>query len=296
MSSGAIAPASEPAAASASNPALSPGASISAPRPAEARVVETVEKDHSNAWLWLVGAGTIAVVLVLFGPQLFGGSPPPPPPEPVVVAEVDDSTPPEPPTPIDLRIPVKVENAVDPLVIAGRADLALAEGRICEPPGECLRDYLAALKELDPNHEAIERLTKKMPASAIETGKKAIADKRFSDANQIYRCVLALAPETAGVKELLAESLVGEGKILRLMKAWDELLPLLDERDKLGVAPSFDALVLKGQAMAGKNRWPEAVEAYQAATKMKPKDKDVAKALEDAKKAAKADAKAEGKK
>lgn len=223
---------------------------------------------------------------MLFGPRLFGGAKPPPdePQAPVAVTQdVDDSTPPEPPKPIDLAIPQAVENVGDPLVLAGRADLALAEGRFCQPAGECVRDYLAALKEIDPKHEAIERLTQKIPAAATETGRKALTDKRFHDAGQVFRCVMALAPETPGMKELLAEALIGEGKILRLMKAWDDLAPLLEEYEKLGVKPGFDALVLKGQGMAGKGRWQESVDAYSAAAKLRPSDKDVKKALDEAK-------------
>src|SRR5690606_12025463 len=163
-----------------------------------------------------------------------------------------------------------------------------SEGRFCEPPGECLRDYLAALKAVDTTHEAIERLTTKMPTAALETGKQAIADKRFSDAGQIYRCVLALAPETPGIKGLLADALVGEGKILRLMKAWDDLAALTEEHDKLGVKPSFDALKLKGEAMVGLARWEEAAAALTAASKLKSSDKDVKKALAEAKKQLKA--------
>jgi len=291
MSSGGLVPPSEPA-AGLSNPGMLASASMSAPRPvAEPRTIHVQAKEHPHAWLWLVGAGSIAVVLVLFGPMMFGAAKTPPeePPTPqTVTPDADDSAPPEPPKPIDLAIPQAVENVGDPLVLAGRADLALAEGRFCSPPGECLRDYLAALKEIDPKHEAIERLTKKMPAAAIDTGRKAITEKRFHDAGQTFRCILALAPDTPGVKELLAEALVGEGKILRLMKAWDELLPLLEEFDKLGVKPGFDALVLKGQVMAAKGRWQESVDAYAAATKMRSNDKDVKKALDEAKKELKA--------
>jgi serine/threonine protein kinase len=297
MNSGVMLPPSEPAAAaSLSHGGILASSSMSAPRPIpEPRTIEVPATDHPHAWLWLVAAGTVAVVLVLFGPQMFGGNkapaepePEPPPEQPAIGEDADDAPPPPPPKPLDLAVPQAVENATDPLVLAGRADLALIEGRFCEPAGECLRDYLAALKEVDPKHEAIERLTKKMPPAAIEVGKKAFAEKRFHDAGQIYRCVLALAPETPGVKELLAEAIVGEGKIIRLMKAWDELVPLLEDYDKLGVKPSFDALVLKGQAMAGKGRWQEAVDAYSAAAKLRSSDKDVKKALDEAKKQLKA--------
>ncbi|PCC67590.1 Protein kinase domain-containing protein [Nannocystis exedens] len=287
LSSGSLMPPPEPAAAVSHPNMILASASMSAPRPApEPRTIVAPAKEHPHAWLWLVGAGTIAVVLVLFGPQMFGAAKTPPeePPAPLAATQdVDDSTPPDPPKPIDLAIPQAVENAGDPLVLAGRADLALAEGRICQPAGECLRDYLAALKEIDPKHEAIERLTQKMPAAGLDAGRKALAEKRFHDAGQVFRCVMALAPETEGVKELLAEALVGEGKILRLMKAWDDLAALLEEYDKLGVKPGFDALVLKGQGMAGKGRWQESVDAYAAAAKLRPNDKDVKKALDEAK-------------
>ncbi|MDC0667263.1 serine/threonine-protein kinase [Nannocystis radixulma] len=292
MSSGALVPPADPIAA-VSNPAMMlASASMSAPRPTmESRTIQVQPKEHPHAWLWLVGAGSIAVVLVLFGPHMFGAAktaPDEPPTPDIVTPDVDDSTPPEPPKPIDLSVPQAVENVGDPLVLAGRADLAVSEGRFCTPPGECLRDYLAALKEIDPKHEAIERLTQKMPAAAIESGRTAMAEKRFHDAGQTFRCILALAPDTPGVKELLAEALVGEGKILRLMKAWDELLPLLEEFDKLGVKPGFDALVLKGQVMAAKARWQEAVDAYAAASKLRSNDKDVRKALDEAKQQLKA--------
>lgn len=303
-SSGALAaPPSEPAAASMSNPVLTASASTSgprvheAPRPApEPREVEAPAKDNSNAWLWIVGAGTIAVVLVLFGPTIFGGTTPPPPeppPEATKQPEPDKKalateTKLEPFKDVKkLAEPAPIEGAADALVVAGRAEVALTEGRFCEPAGESLRDYLAALKQLDPTHEAIERLTKKMPEAALATGKKHLAEERFYDAGQAFRCILALAPETKGVTELLAQAMIGEGKIMRAMKAWDELVPLIEEYEKLGIKPTFDALVLKGQTMAGKARWQESVEAYSAALKIKS-DKDIAKALEAAKKQAKA--------
>ena len=186
-----------------------------------------------------------------------------------------------------------VEGASDALVVAGRAEVALSEGRFCEPAGESLRDYLSALKQLDPAHEAIDRLTKKLPEAALAAGKKQLAESHFYEAGQAFRCILALAPETKGVNELLAQAMIGEGKIMRAMKAWDELVPLLEEYGKLGVKPSFDALVLQGQAMAGVTRWQEAVDAYTAALKLK-KDKDVGKALDAAKKALKAAGGADG--
>lgn len=290
---------------SSSNPAMAATSMTAArPTPIETRVViqqqpvvvETVDgRDTSNAWLWLVAAGTLAVVLVLFGPQMFGGTEQPPPaptkteePKEDETKALDSVTKLEPVDIKKLAEPTPIENAADALVVAGRAEVALQEGRFCEPPGESLRDYLAALKQLDPTNEAIERLSKKMPDSAMASGKKLLGERRFYDAGQVYRCVLALAPDTKGAKEALAEAIVGEGKLVRAMKQWDELVPLVQEYDKLGLKPSFDALMLKGQAMGGTGRWQEALDAYGAAVKAKPADKDAKKALDDAKKQLKA--------
>ena len=63
---------------------------------------------------------------------------------------------------------------------------------------------------------------------------------------------------------------------------------VVEEYDKLGLKPSFDALMLKGQAMGGTGRWQEAVDAYNAAVKAKSGDKDAKKALDEAKKQLKA--------
>lgn len=294
-------PPAEPAASSSSLSAPVDNTSTSGARAVrEARTIEEPpppSRDNSSAWLWIVGAGTVAVVLVLFGPTMFGGSPTPETP-PTPAPEVKQPEPDKKALATETKLepfkdvkklaePAPVENVADALVVAGRADVALTEGRFCEPAGESLRDYLAALKQLDPTHEAIERLTKKLPEAALTAGKKQLAEGHFYEAGQAFRCILALAPETKGVNDLLAQAMVGEGKIMRAMKAWDELVPLIEEYDKLGMKPSFDALVLKGHAMAGVTRWQEAVDAFTAATKIKP-DKDVKKALDAAKKQLKA--------
>lgn len=283
-------------------PAVTPPAVPPPPPPQpEPQVVVSQTREGSSAWLWLVGAGTVAVVMVLFGPTIFGGAPPPPEPAPAKKTVEEPETKEVSETKLeevqkDLAKPKPIAEAPDPLVIAGKADLALSEGRFCEPPGESVRDYLAALRELDPKHEAIERIGKKMPDAALATGKKVLGEGRFADAGQIFRCVLALAPETQGVAQPLSEALVGEGKIMRAMKAWDDLVPLLEELDKLGVKPTFEALVLRGHTMVAKARWAEAVTAFTAALKIRKTDKDVKKALDAAKKEAKKAAKAEGKK
>lgn len=261
-------------------------------------------EDRSNAWMYLVGAGALAVVLVLFGPRMFGGGgetsgeaggEPTPAASaaggtgPEASEERGEAGGPSKPTSESGGGGGSKPTVVDDAVLVGRAEVALAEGRLCEPAGESLRDHLEQLAKIDASHEAIGRLRSKVPDEGVAQGKRALTERRYHDAGQIFRCVLGLAPDAqAAVQQPFAEALVGEGKILRTMKAWDDLLPLLEERDKLGVKPSFDALVLRGQAMAGKGRWSEAVQAFSAALEMRSSDKDVRKQLDEAKKQAKA--------
>ena len=81
------------------------------------------------------------------------------------------------------------------------------------------------------------------------------------------------------------EAVLTESKILRHMKAWDEILPMIEEVTKVN-PKSFDAQMLRGQTLAGLGRWPEAVEAYKLATELRKKDKPAKAALAEAKKKA----------
>ena len=245
-----------------------------------------VEKQSSNAWLWLVAGGTVIIAAVLLYPQLFGGGPTTPDEakkDEVVQggdeAAVDDeagvvepATPPPPPT-------------RDPAVIVARAELTLGEGRFTEPPGDNLAEYLQQLTALDPTNEAIPRLRGKAADALLARGTKELAEKHAHEAAAHLRKLLAVWPDNKDAVAPFTEAVLTESKILRHMKAWDEILPLADEVTKVN-PKSFDAHMLRGQALAGLERWADAVEAYKAAAELRKKDKTAAAALAEAKKKA----------
>lgn len=242
----------------------------------------------SNAWLWLVAGGTVIIAAVLLYPQLFGGGPAQPGAatkgdeiaaktgadvdEPDDVPEPDPPQPPPPPT-------------KDPMVIVTRAELALAEGRLVAPAGNNLSEYLTQLATMDAGNEAIARLRGKAVSDLLAKGTKELADKHAHEAADYLRTLLTLAPDNKEAVAPFTEAVLTESKILRHMKAWDEILPLVEEVTKVN-PKSFDAQMLRGQALAGLGRWPEAVVAYTAATELRKKDKPAKEALAEAKKKA----------
>lgn len=69
------------------------------------------------------------------------------------------------------------------------------------------------------------------------------------------------------------------------MQAWSEILSLTEEAAKIN-PKSFDAQMIRGQALGGLGRWTEAVEAYTAAVEIRKTDRTATTALADAKKQA----------
>lgn len=256
-------------------------------RPTQPDLPEPAEKQSSNGWLWLVAGGTLIIAAVLLYPQLFGGGPVQPDTkgkddvavkttaeaaEPDELPEPEPVLPPPPPT-------------KDPMVIVTRAELALAEGRLLEPAGNNLAEYLSQLATLDASNEAIVRLRGKAVEDLLAKGTKELADKHAHEAADYLRKLLALAPDNKDAVAPFTEAVLTESKILRHMKAWDEILPLAEEVTKVN-PKSFDAQMLRGQALAGLGRWAEAVEAYTLATDLRKKDKPAKAALAEAKKKA----------
>lgn len=258
-------------------------------RPTQQDVVEPVQQS-SNGWLWLVAGGTLIIAAVLLYPQLFGGGPVPPKPdakggEVVVKTSADVAEPDEPDT-VEPEPPVPPPAPThDPMVIVTRAELALGEGRLTAPAGNNLSEYLQQLATLDAGNEAIARLRGKAVEGLLAKGSKELADKHAHEAAAFLRELFVLAPDNKDAIAPFTEAVLTESRILRHMKAWDEILPLIEEVTKVN-PKSFDAQMLRGQTLAGLGRWTDAVEAYKAATALRKKDKPAKAALAEAKKKA----------
>lgn len=273
---------------------------IATPEPTPRRASRETEEDlapppSSNAWLWLVAAGALVAVAVLLGPQLFGGAPATPR-SGDSGAQANASAPDPVDSAADLAVPVGDADAQpepvahvpatnDPAVLVSRAQLALTERRWTEPKGDNLAEHLKQLAALEPANESLGSLRRKAADELLPKATQALAEKRGADAAVMLRQLLAVWPDNRDVIGPFTAAMIMEGQLMRILKSWDELLPLTDEL--VQVSPkSFDGQMLRGQALAGLGRWTDAVAAYTVATGLKPKDKGAKEALEEAKKKA----------
>jgi serine/threonine protein kinase len=253
----------------------------------------------SNTWLWLVAAGTLVVVGVLLGPQLFAGDAQPvggpsapqgqasgsvaqaePGAEAGGVAEVgaEAGAQPEPP-----RVDVPVTN--DPAVLVSRAQVALTEGRWTEPAGDNLAEHLKQLAALEPGNEELPVLRRKAAEQLLPKATKALASKLGDEAVVALRQLLAIWPDNRDAIGPFTEAVIMKGKLMRALAEWDELLPLVEELARVN-PKSFDGHMLRGQTLGGLGRWVDAEAAFKLAAGLKPKDKGAKEALAEAKKKA----------
>ena len=252
-------------------------------------IEESEPQGGSQTWLWLVAGGTVVAALLLLRPQWFGmGTPPPPEVQKKVEVEPEPEPPPFDPTikqqpDVPVAPPPPVTD--DPAVVASRAELAAKEGRWALPKNDNLAEHLALLRTLQPEHEAIARLRKQAAEALMARGKEQMAAKHANEAATAYRQLLEVWPDNKEAAAPFSEALVTEGRLLRVLKQWDELLPVGEELVKLN-PKSFDGQMLRGQALEGLGRPADAVAAFKAATEIKPKDKAAKESLAAAKKAA----------
>ena len=252
-------------------------------------IEEREPQSGSQTWLWLVAAGTVVAAVVLLRPQWLGMGAQPPT---EVTKKVEVEPEPEPP-PYDPAIKQQPDVPVappppvtdDPTVVASRAELAAKEGRWALPKNDNLAEHLALLIKLQADHEAIARLRKQAAEALLARGKEQLAAKHANEAAAAYRELLEVWPDNKEAVAPFAEALVAEGKILRHLKSWDELMPLSDELLKLS-PKNFDGHMLRGYALEGLGKPADAVAAFKTASDLKPKDKLAKEALATAKKAA----------
>ena len=223
----------------------------------------------------------MVIAAVLLYPQLFGAGGPGEETKKKrteEVAQVHDDEIPEPEP-----LPPPPPPTKDPAVIVSRAELALGAGRYTDPPQDNLTEYLQQLSTLDPENEAIIRLRGKAVETLLAKGTQELADKHAHEAADHLRKLLIIAPDNKDAITPFTQAVITESKILRHMQSWSEILPLTEEVARIN-PKSFDAQMLRGQALGGLSRWADAVEAYKAAVELRKKDKTANAALADAKK------------
>lgn len=110
----------------------------------------------------------------------------------------------------------------------------------------------------------------------VPRGEKAMKKKMWLDAAAAWRDLVAVWPDHPTAKDPYVESLQRAGSILRKSGDFEEALALADEL-RVQDPESFFALVLRGDACVGLERYLDAVNAYRSAMRLKPRDKALKK-------------------
>jgi serine/threonine protein kinase len=160
--------------------------------------------------------------------------------------------------------------------IVSRAEKALAAGHWREPLGESLAVELNNLGIVDPSHEAIARLRREAEAVLEPKARAAAEGKDWATAVAAYRDLLAVWPEHEEARESVVDALRHLGRQQRDAGDYADLLETANEL--LNREPNlFAGLKYRAEALAGLERWEEAVPAYRAAMRVRASNKDVKK-------------------
>ncbi len=186
-----------------------------------------------------------------------------------------------PPTP-------EIEYKADAVTLAAMAEAALESEQWREPAEGSLAMALTKLALADPGHEDILRFKREAEKVLLPRGDKAAKKKKWSEATDAYRDLLAVWPDHPEARASFISALRNQGRVLRRHRDHEAALATADEL--LNLQPeNFVALRLRADSLASLARWEEAVSAYRAAMREKPRHKEVRKSYWNArKKAAKA--------
>jgi serine/threonine protein kinase/tetratricopeptide (TPR) repeat protein len=187
--------------------------------------------------------------------------------------EVDPSEQPAPnqppPTP-------DIEHKPDALSLVAMAEAALEHEQWREPAEGSLAMAMTKLALVDPGNEALLKFKREAEAVLLPRGDKALKRKRWQEAVDAYRDLLAVWPDHNEARTGLIKSLRGMARVLRQHRDHEGALAAADEL--LNLQPdNFVALKLRADSLASLDRWEDAVAAYRAAMREKPRHKDVRK-------------------
>ena len=232
----------------------------------------------------IVGVSLLTIALILWFSGVFDD------PETEVdsgtTVEASDSDEPElPPGEVDMGTapadetssgapPEPVDNA--PASIIARAEKALADEHWREPLAGSLASEISSLAIVEPNNEAIGRLRKAAKEVLDGRGREAIKAEDWVSAAAIYRDLLAVWPGQESARDSYVEALRALARQQRSAKDYEALLGTADEL-LAGDARMFVALRYRADALAGLERWEEAVPAYRAAMRIRPSNREVKK-------------------
>jgi serine/threonine protein kinase len=244
----------------------------------------------TGMWLALRGgddAESAEVAAPVADPEVIVPTPVPAPTDGGASGDIDESAPPDADADPALAMeddPVLEEDdadesgdGADPDAIAARAEGAFERGQWREPAQGSLALELANLSLADPGHEALSRLRRAVSKQLGPTARQQVRGKDWTDAAETYRDLFAVVPDyDEDARADFVKALRISGQQLRRAKDHDAALRTADEL--LNVKPGyFSALKLRADSLASLGRWEDAVSAYRAAMRARPKSKDAKK-------------------
>jgi serine/threonine protein kinase len=257
---------------------------------------QVVQQRSRKPWLWLgVGAAAVIAVVGIVRPELIPGlgdddtnassDETPPEPTPPNAGETGEAAIPAEPDDSGSRAETGGELAgetgevppVDtPDAILARAEQALQEQHWRDPAAGSLALELTGLSLADPGHEAIGQLRRDAAKILEPIARKASKDEDWVTAVNAYRDLLAIWPDHEDGRQEFVDALNSLGRQQRAADDYEGLLATADEL--LNLEPKmFSALKYRADALAGLERWDEAVPAYRAAMRIRPSSKDAKK-------------------
>jgi hypothetical protein len=176
----------------------------------------------------------------------------PPPPQPAIAPVPRESTPAE---------------------LVALAESALAAKRYREPAAESLAMAISKLSISEPQNPAIGKLRKAAAAEILPGATEALERKRWSEAAEGFRNLVAVWPDHTAALEGLVEALHHQARVQERKKQKDAMLATAEEL--VNLKPwEYGTLLVRADALLGLGRWQEAVDAYAAARREKPSSKE----------------------
>jgi len=166
----------------------------------------------------------------------------------------------------------EAENAASPgfAALAAGCERALAAERWSTPPGDNVREYVDRMQALDPENPDLRRLREQSIKTLARGGAEAIKNERWGEAAALYRPLFAMTPGHKEAKTGLVKALARGGWIAR--RRGDHLEALAAADEILTVQPeNFSASRLRASSLLSLERYEEAVAAFRAAMRLRPK-------------------------
>ena len=287
------------AAESSSDKAIEPIITVHDQAAARSAVAPRVVEPRRKPWLWLgLGAAAVLATVLIVRPELIPGlgsddddtkadadNSKQPDPKVVPPSTSETGEAPVPPEPAETSGDSGEETAGEtgelpladtPDAIVARAEQALMDEHWRDPAAGSLAIELTALGIADPGNEAIGRLRRDAAKMLEPAAKKAAKDEDWATAVNAYRDLLAVWPDHEDGRPNFIDALNNLARKQRSAEDYAGLLATADEL--LNLEPKmFSALKYRADALAGLERWEDAVPAYRAAMRIRPSNKDAKK-------------------